>query len=211
MEIPVRDQAVPETKRKLLDASIQLMLAKGYTATTVDEICDLAKVTKGSFFHYFESKEAIAKAAIEVFFNRQSSLFAHAPFRQKPDALERVFGLLDLLAQMATDPHSPKSCLIGNFAQELSATHPEIRHACQNVFTHSVQAFAADLTAAKKHYKPKMDFDPESVAQLYLSVVQGSMVLSKAKQDAKPFQQNIAHLRRYVEFLFNRTNATLKG
>ena len=58
------------TKEKLLEAAQQLMLAKGFPATTVDEICEAAGFTKGSFFHYFESKEHLGKEVLDRFYQK---------------------------------------------------------------------------------------------------------------------------------------------
>jgi len=55
------------TKTRLLDAAERLMLAKGFSATTVDDICETAKLTKGSFFHYFESKDELGEELLEHF------------------------------------------------------------------------------------------------------------------------------------------------
>jgi TetR/AcrR family transcriptional repressor of nem operon len=67
MNAPIQKSEMPETKRQLVDAAVTLMRIKGYNATTVDDICAAASVTKGAFFHYFKSKEDIAKAAVECF------------------------------------------------------------------------------------------------------------------------------------------------
>jgi len=55
---------LPETKRKLVDAGVNLMRRRGFNATTVDDICAAAGVTKGAFFHYFKSKDDLATAAV---------------------------------------------------------------------------------------------------------------------------------------------------
>jgi TetR/AcrR family transcriptional repressor of nem operon len=199
------DSPLPETKRALLDAALKLMLAQGFTATSVDEISAAAQVTKGSFFHYFESKEDLAKAVLEYFFQHQCQMFAQAPFRQKTDPLEKVFGRMDLLAQLARSPQGPCSCLIGNFAQELAPTHPEMRDLCATYFERGAADFARDLAEAKKAYPPAVKFDPESVGRLYLTIIQGSMILGKAAQSSVPFAENVAHLRKYLEYLFGRS------
>ncbi|MGH2670894.1 MAG: TetR/AcrR family transcriptional regulator, partial [bacterium] len=59
--------ATPPSKARLLDAAERLMLAKGFEATTVDEICGAAKLTKGGFFHYFHSKEDLGRQLLERF------------------------------------------------------------------------------------------------------------------------------------------------
>jgi len=54
----------PNSKSKLLDAALQVIRTKSYTATTIDDICATASLTKGSFFHHFKSKEDLALAAL---------------------------------------------------------------------------------------------------------------------------------------------------
>ena len=73
---------LPETKRKLVDAGVKLMRARGFNATTVDDICSAAGVTKGGFFHYFKSKDEIARAAVTRFHEGKAMDFQDAPFRK---------------------------------------------------------------------------------------------------------------------------------
>ena len=79
---------LPETKRKLVDAGVKLMRRQGFNATTVDDICSAAGVTKGGFFHYFKSKEDIAKAAVVRFREGKRQDFDNAPFRKLADPLD---------------------------------------------------------------------------------------------------------------------------
>jgi TetR/AcrR family transcriptional repressor of nem operon len=55
-----------DSKTKLLDAALQVIRAKGYAATTVDDICHQAGVTKGSFFHHFKSKDELALSTTPI-------------------------------------------------------------------------------------------------------------------------------------------------
>src|SRR5438874_8907696 len=103
------------TKDKLLDAARELMLEKGYTATSVDEVCEAAGLTKGSFFHYFEGKEHLGRAVAERFFADRKQHFLAAPFRQKEDPLDRVFGFVDFLIELSRGPTPSKGCLLGTF------------------------------------------------------------------------------------------------
>ncbi len=204
MEAAIATTTMPDTKRALLDAAMKLMLSQGFTATSVEDICSGAGVTKGSFFHYFESKDALGLALAEYFSQRQGEMFRNAPYRQLADPLERVFGRLDFVSAMARNPQMPRSCVMGNLVQELSSTHPEIRDFCAGAFQRVAADFARDLAEARKQYPPVIKFDPESVGRLFLTVVQGSMILSKAAQSATPFQENVEHLREYIAHLFGR-------
>src|SRR5262245_66246966 len=90
-------QSDPLTKQKLLDAAQELMLAKGYTATSVDEICEAAGLTKGSFFHYFEGKEHMGRLVAERFFSSRKEMFLSAAFRLKKDPWVADLGFADFL------------------------------------------------------------------------------------------------------------------
>ena len=196
-----------KTKQKLLDAAVGLMLCKGFKATTVDEICSCAGVTKGSFFHYFDGKEEITRATAKHFHESQQRMFDGASFRSLADPLDRVHGRLDFLVGVARNPALPKSCLIGNLAQEVSGTHEAIRCDCECAFDMSAADFERDVAAAKLKHAPEADFDPASVGRLYISLIQGSMVLAKAKKNAKIFEENVEHLRRYLDALISPTSA----
>jgi TetR/AcrR family transcriptional regulator, transcriptional repressor for nem operon len=202
---------LPETKRKLVDAGVKLMRARGFNATTVDDICSSAGVTKGGFFHYFKSKEEIAKAAVTRFREGKAKDFQDAPFRKLADPLDRVFGRLDFAKQSSGgNKHLTKGCLIGVFAQELSFTNPELRSACQDSFLRTAQDFEKDLAEAKSIHAPKAEFDPKNVAMLYVSIVQGSLMLAKASENNVVLHENIEQFRRYLQGLFGQTHRLRK-
>src|SRR5262245_9148328 len=192
------------TKQKLLDAAQELMLAKGYTATSVDEVCETAGLTKGSFFHYFEGKEHLGRAVAERFFAAKREVFQSAPFQQKKDPLDRVFGLVDFLVEMSRGPGAGKGCLLGTFVQELSQTHPSIRSLCASCFDAQANALKQDLDAAKAQYAPRARWSTQSLAEHLIAVIQGAIILGKAKQDATMLEQSLLHFRHYLGCLFER-------
>ena len=123
--------ASPEltTKDKLLGGALELMLAKGFAATTIDEVCERAGVTKGGFFHYFQSKDQLGKEVLERFCVSGRNL--HEAFcGRETDPLKRVYRYIDGAIAMAQDPAMSRGCLLGLFAQELCDTNPQIRQAC---------------------------------------------------------------------------------
>ena len=89
MTTRVQSVELPETKRKIVDAGVSHMRKQGFNATTVDDICSTAGVTKGAFFHYFKSKEDIAKATLQRFRETKAQEFQDASFRKLADPLDR--------------------------------------------------------------------------------------------------------------------------
>ena len=190
------------TKQKLLDAAQELMLAKGYTATSVDEICATAGLTKGSFFHYFEGKEDLGKAVAQSFFAGMQETLQSAPFRQKQDPLERVIGFLDFMIDRSRQPKAVRGCLLGTFVQELAETHPKIRVACAGCFEEQAKFLQQDLEEAKAKYAPRARWNAASLAHHVMAVGQGAIILAKAKQDRKVFEESLGHLKEYLKSLF---------
>src|SRR5579863_6547117 len=84
-----------ESKTKLLNAALDAIRAKGYSATTVDDICHAAGVTKGSFFHHFQTKDELALTAAGHWSQTTERFFADAPYRRLADPLDRLLGYVD--------------------------------------------------------------------------------------------------------------------
>ena len=193
-----------ESKTRLLDAALQVIRAKGYASTTVDDICRQASVTKGSFFHHFKSKDELALAAVEHWGTLTDAFFAAAPYHRPQDALQRLFGYVDFRVSIMNGELQEYTCLLGTLVQETYATHPDIRAACDKGMSTHIAALVRDIEAAKQHYAPDAPWSAESLGYFIQSVLQGAFIFAKAKQSADVAHQSLAHLRRYLETLFDQ-------
>ncbi len=194
-------QEHPVTKEKLLDAAYELMLSKGYVATSVDDVCDKAHVTKGSFFHYFESKEALAKALLDRVCSKMGEM--KSSIEKEKDPLKRVYGHIDFAIKLSRDPEM-KGCLLGTFAQELSDTYPEIRKICCDGFLKMGEKLAEDIDAAKQMYAKGAGFTGKGLAEHFIAVLEGSLILVKVHKDRKIVEENMEHFKQYVKMLFKK-------
>ena len=197
-----------ESKTRLLDAALRVIRAKGYAATTVEDICQQAGVTKGSFFHHFKSKDDLAHDAIAHWGALTDGLFAAAPYHQAKDPLDRVLGYVDFRGEILTGELPDYTCLLGTLVQETYDTHPSIRAACDRALSSHIAVLTRDIEAAKKRHAPRAAWDPESVGYFIQGVLQGSFIFAKAKQGPAVARGNLAHLRRYLHLLFGRPPAT---
>jgi TetR/AcrR family transcriptional regulator, transcriptional repressor for nem operon len=194
----------PDARTRLLDAAMQVIRAQGYSATTVDDICGAAGLTKGAFFHHFKSKEDLAVAAAAHFSEMAERLFAGAPYRELADPLDRVLGYIDFRSAIIDGPIPEFTCLLGTMVQEAYDTHPAIRQACDTYIGVHATGIAKDIEAAKAVYAPNASWSAESLALYTQAVLQGAFVLAKAKGGPEVARDCVAHLRRYIEFLFQR-------
>jgi TetR/AcrR family transcriptional repressor of nem operon len=191
-----------DSKTKLLDAALQVIRAKGYAATTVDDICKQAGVTKGSFFHHFKTKDDLALSATAHWEAMTEGFFATAPYHQCADPLERLLGYVAFRGEILLGELPDYTCLLGTLVQETYATHPEIRAACDRGMSRHIAELSRDIEAAKRRYAPKARWSAESVGYFIQSTLQGSFIFAKAKRSPGVVRENLEHLRRYLEALF---------
>jgi TetR/AcrR family transcriptional regulator, transcriptional repressor for nem operon len=194
----IKAKTASETRAKLLDAARDVIRAKGYAGSTVDDICAAAGVTKGSFFHYFDSKEELGVAAIERFGAMAATLFGNAPYRAKSDPRDRVLGYVDFRIAMLAGEIPLYTCLIGTTVQEAYASHPNLRLACDRMLSEHVAELTRDVAAAKARYAPQASWNPESVGYFMQCVLQGAFIFAKVKQSADIATASLGHLRNYL-------------
>jgi TetR/AcrR family transcriptional repressor of nem operon len=190
-------------KGKLLDAALYVVRAKGYAATTVDDICRQAGVTKGSFFHHFKSKDDLAIAAVGYWRAMTEGFFALAPYHEAPDPLERLLGYLDFRSLILTGDLPNYTCLLGTLVQETYDTHPAIRSACEQALSSHVAELTRDVEAAKALHAPDASWTAESVGNFIQATLQGSFIFAKAKQGPDTIRESLDHVRRYLRYLFH--------
>ena len=195
-------QAGHDSKTKLLDATLSVVRAKGYTATTVDDICAAADLTKGSFFHHFKSKDDLGVAAVDYWTQTTGAFFQDAPYHAHADPLARVLGYIEFRKSLLHGALARYSCFPGTMVQETYDTHPAIREACGRSIVGHAATLEADIAAAMRQRGVKGDWTAESLALHTQVVIQGAFVVAKATGGAEAAVQALDHLRRYFVLLF---------
>ena len=195
------------SRELLLDAAVVTIRTQGLHATTVDDLCAVAGVSKGAFFHHFASKEDLAIAAADHWSITTSRLFADAAYHDHDDPADRVLGYLDFRSSIIGDAIEQYTCLVGTMVQEAYASFPAIRDACAaSIFGHA-ETLEADIAAALHHADPDaLDIAARarSLARYTQVVLQGAFVVSKAADDPDLARESVAHVRHYFEMLFQR-------
>ena len=213
---PFRPQ--PATARdKLLEAAVRLVRAQGFCATSVEQLCTEAGVTKGAFFHHFASKEQLGVAAAHYWSRSTGEFFASAAFHNEPDPAARVLGYIDLRIALISGPAESFSCVAGTMLQESFATSPAIREACAASIGANARALEDDIAAA---LAARGLAEPAEIAQRAAglarhvqTVIQGAFVTAKAlapEQAATAARESLGHLHRYLELLLVKEPADVR-
>ena len=179
-----------------------MIRTKGYSATTVDDLCAAAGVSKGAFFHHFKSKEDLAVAAADHWSGTTGAFFATAPYRSLPDPLDRLLGYVEFRKSILQGELPDFTCLVGTMVQETFETSPAIRAACERSISEHAAAVEADITEAMRIHPLDANWTAESLALYTQAVIQGAFILAKAKQSREVAADCIDHLHRYLSTLF---------
>ncbi|MGO1072892.1 TetR/AcrR family transcriptional regulator [Lysobacter sp. CA199] len=188
---------------RLLEAARDIVRAKGFAATTVDDLCKAADVTKGAFFHHFGSKDALGVAAAEFWAQTTSAFFRAAPYHAPADPLERVLAYVAFRKAIIAGDFAQFTCLVGTMAQEVHASAPQIRDACgRSIFGHAA-TLEADIEAARRERGIDAEWSAASLARHTQTVIQGGFVLAKAGNDPQLACESLDHLDLYIRHLFH--------
>jgi TetR/AcrR family transcriptional repressor of nem operon len=197
-----------ESKTKLLNAAVHVIRVKGYSATRIEDICEAADLTKGSFFHHFDSKEALALAAADHWIEGTGRLFASAPYHAPADPLDRLLAYVEYRKALLRGELPDFTCLVGTMVQEVYDTHPAIRNACNRSISEHAATLVPDIEEAMRRRDMHPDWTAESLALYTQATIQGAFILAKAKHNREVAAASIDHLRRYLELLFNKRSST---
>ena len=181
------------------------MRQKGFAATSGDDLCREAGVTRGAFLHHFASKDALGVAAADHWSAMTGGFFADAPYHQHADPLERVLGYLDFRRAILQGTLPEFTCLAGTLLQEVHQSSPAITAACDAAISLHAGRIEADIAAAMaQHGGLKADWTAASLALHTQAVLQGAFILAKAKGGPAIAADSIDHLQRYIRLLFGR-------
>lgn len=192
-----------EARARLIEAARRLVRHKGFAATSVDDLCAAAGVTKGAFFHHFPSKDALGVALIDDWTETTGAMFAAHPYNSLPDPLDRVFAYLDLRREILGQPVPEFSCVAGTTVQEAYESSPAIRAAAERSIRSGFGHVLPHLEAALAVH-PVTGVTAEGLAQQFQVATQGGIILAKALADPAPARAAFDHLERYLRLLFGR-------
>lgn len=207
MHMPRPTKHSPErgdARTRLLEAARDVIRAQGFAATSIDDLCRAAGVSKGAFFHHFGSKTALGVAAAEFWSETTSALFEGAPYHAPSDPLDRLLAYLQFRREIIDGEIAAFTCLVGTMAQEVHDTHPEIRDACAASILGHAETLEPDIRAAMEARGIEDGaWTAADLARHTQAVLQGAFILAKASGDPAMAIQSVDHLIRYVRFLFD--------
>jgi TetR/AcrR family transcriptional regulator, transcriptional repressor for nem operon len=172
----------------LITSALETLHRQGFNASAVQDITDAAGLPKGSFYNYFESKEALALEVIDHYGKEQSAL-ARVLSDESIPPVERLRRYFASLATHLAAHNYERGCLIGNFSTELADQSRLIRDRLSSNFAGWSRSIEACIRDAQKAGEISKDSDPRLLAEFLLNSFEGAMLRTKVEKDGSPLDQ----------------------
>ena len=195
-----------ETKNRIMDIAETAVLAKGFGATSIEEIIEEAGITKSGFFYHFADKNALAKALLERYIDLEDSLFDELFDRARQlhdDPLHAFLIGLKLLSEIMADlPKGHPGCLIATYCYNERLFDGEIQDLSRTAMLSWRRRFRKVFDEIAGRYDMREDVDLDHLADMVSNTCEGGIVMSKTLHDPDVLPQQILLLRSYIKMLF---------
>ncbi|MGA7625743.1 MAG: TetR/AcrR family transcriptional regulator [Candidatus Acidiferrales bacterium] len=198
-------KALP-TRERLIESARYLFWERGYAGTSMADLLSHADANSGSFYHFFESKEALLRAVLEQYLLALRPMVVNPAFEQSEEPVERIFAILAGYRERITQTDCKYGCPLGRLALEID---PENRPA-HALIAKNFQGWIGAVRECLEELKEQMPTgtDLDALATYVLAVMEGGVMLSRSYGSVEPFDRTINQLRQHFRLLLGskRTN-----
>ena len=183
------DLLIPKPAQELLEKGADLICSRGFNATGLQEITDAAGVPKGSFYNYFDSKEAFAVAILSEYWDLVVELYGPILRESDTPPLSRIARYFHGLAEFHERRRFTVGCLIGNMALEVTPSSEEVRSKLAMIYREWSAALAECLREAQASKRLARGKDPNQIAAALIDAFEGAVMRAKVERGRGAFQR----------------------
>jgi TetR/AcrR family transcriptional repressor of nem operon len=187
-----------DTQSDIIKIGTELIARHGYNATGIEMVLKEAGIPKGSFYHYFKSKEEFGLAVMDLFADKYGQRMSEQLANTALPPLMRLNRLLEGSLERFSRNQCSKGCLIGNLGKEMADQNERFRARLDEIFTGWRRLFAACLREAQQSGALRADCDCDALASFVLSGWEGAILRAKVMKSPQPLQD-------FINILFSTT------
>ncbi len=185
------------TREKLIKSGARAMLAKSYNAVGIQEILSEVDVPKGSFYHYFNSKEDFGVAIIEYYGEQLSASIRAKLSDTSISPRKRLMDYFIAIRSYYENYGCGQGCLVAKLATEIADVNPRVRVALKNEFDKWSKLFADCIAEAQKMGEISPDHDPEALAEFIYTSWEGALIRMQVNHDLNSIDN-------FIKYIFDR-------
>jgi len=190
---------ISDTRQRLIDSARYLFWERGFAGTTMADLLAHAEVNSGSFYHFFESKEALLREVLSQYMLALRPMVIDPAYAKTVDPLERIFAILAGYRERILITECRYGCPIGRLALEIDPENRPAHKLIAKNFAAWIEAVRECVLQFCKHLPQRTD--PHALSTFVLAVMEGGVMLSRSYRSVEPFDLAVAQLRDHFSSL----------
>lgn len=195
-----------DTRERILEVAEAAVLAKGFAATSIEELIAAVGITKSGFFYHFKDKADLAKGLMLRYLERDRELLDNLFTRAdelNEDPLHGFLVGLKMFAELMADlPENYPGCLAASFAYQDTLFNDEVRRLNAEGMLAWRRRFRQRFELIAARYPPRQDVDLDALADMAATVVEGGMILGRVFRDMTILPRQIMLYRDLIRAIF---------
>jgi AcrR family transcriptional regulator len=189
-----------QTRERILARSAQLFNRQGYSGASLSDIMRETGLEKGGIYNHFTSKEQLALESFDYAYGLVQQRVRDA-LTGKYNAIERLFAIVSVFQSIAEDPPVAGGCPILNTAIEADDGNTMLRNRAQSAMDDWRDTIHRIVNKGIERDQIRSDVDSDEVASIFITTLEGAIMLSNLYRDPVHMQRAVAHVERYIETL----------
>ena len=187
------------TRDRLVNSARHLFWERGFAGTSMSDLLAHAEVNSGSFYHFFESKESLLRAVLEMYLGALRPMVVDPAFETTEDPLGRIFAILEGYRQRILQTECQYGCPLGRLALEID---PENRPA-HSLIAENFRGWIGAIRECLDQMQDRLPdgTDVEALATYVLAVMEGGVMISRSSASVEPFDRSVAQMREHFRLL----------
>ena len=189
------------TREKLLRAAFEDMHRNGFQGLRIDKLLEKTGLTKGAFYHYFDSKKALGYAVVDEVIAQLINDLWLQPLIESDDPIETIGSALTRKNEAFGKDFLVLGCPLNNLSQEMSPVDEGFREWLEMIFKSWVGVISGALQLGQKKGTIRSDIVPDDVALFVVASLEGAFSIAKNSQSADALEVGERQLQAYLNSL----------
>jgi AcrR family transcriptional regulator len=191
---------------RILEVAHDAVIAKGFDATSIDEIAAAVEITRAGFFYHFPDKNALARALIERHIAQEAEMvegFIARAEELSDDPLQQVLITLRLMAEgFAEIPGGYPGCILASATYQDRLFNAEVKDANRRALLAFRERFQGLFVRIAEVYPPREPVDPAELADLMNAILEGAIILARGMGDPPLLIRQVLLARQMIKALY---------
>jgi TetR/AcrR family transcriptional regulator, transcriptional repressor for nem operon len=207
-EVTALRPARTPTRERILAVAHDAIIAKGFDATSVEEIAAAVQISRAGFFYHFPDKNALARALIERQIVEEGEMLAEIIARSaelSDDPLQQVLIMMRLMAERYVEvPGGYAGCILAAATYQDRLFDAEVKAANRRAHLAWRERFRGHFERIAAAYPPREPVDPGDMADMVNAVIEGGMILARGTGDPQVLVRQVLLARQMVKAVYSR-------